>query len=66
MREVLKAAAASHDVSVSEIISPSRSRSVVAARRAAWRILVSRGWSRADIARAFGVDWSSVHHAVKP
>ena len=65
MNDILRRAAAEHDVTVADILSASRSRSVVAARWAVWRALVGRGWSRAAVARTFGVDWTSVHHAVR-
>ena len=65
MFEILRQAAAEHEVTVADILSASRSRSVVAARWAVWRALTGRGWSRAAIARAFGVDWSSVHNALR-
>ena len=65
MNDILRRAAAEHEVTVAEILSASRSRSVVAARWAVWRELVGLGWSRAAVARAFGVDWKTVHHAVR-
>ena len=65
MNDILRRAASEHEVTVADILSASRSRSVVAARWAVWRALVGRGWSRAAVARAFGVDWTSVHHAVR-
>ena len=65
MNDILRRAAAEHDVTVADILSASRSRSVVAARWAVWRELVGLGWSRAAVARAFGVDWTSVHHVVR-
>jgi len=54
-----------HDVSGSDILGRSRSRSIVAARWHTWRMLHRHGWTRADIARAFNVDWSTVNHATR-
>ena len=56
MNDILRRAASEHEVAVADILSASRSRSVVAARWAVWRALVGRGWSRAAVARTFGVD----------
>lgn len=51
-------------VTVSQIRGRSRRKPIVRARHAAWSLLDRLGWSIAGIAREFGVDHTSVLHAL--
>lgn len=63
--EVVAVVAAEHGVTVDEILSPSRYRHIVAARREVCTRLRAQGWSYPAIGRALGRDHATVMYLVK-
>jgi len=59
-------AAAEHGLPVASLMGPYKRCGVICeARAAAVRLGLSHGYTRADMARALGLDWSSVHALAK-
>lgn len=58
--DIVQRACEHHHARIDEICLPSRAQRVVRARQAAWSALLAEGWSYADIAKAWGMDHSTV------
>lgn len=52
-------------IKLEDAYSKKRTKAVYEARAACWRMLTRRGWSNLEVANLWGVDVSSVHHAMK-
>ena len=64
--DCIRIAAAEHDVPEARLVGPyKRPRAIAMARATAVRLGLSHGFTRADMALALGVDWSSVHYLAR-
>ena len=64
--DCIRLAAAEHDVPEARLVGPyKRPRHVAIARATAVKLGLAHGFTRADMARALGVDWSSVHYLAR-
>jgi hypothetical protein len=64
--DCIRLAAAEHDVPEARLVGPyKRPRAVAMARATAVKLGLANGFTRADMARALGVDWGSVNYLAR-